>query len=550
MYTGVSGHKSLITASFPHTVVSKDIRRIELISHSIMVCVHVGRVSVFLTCIIALFLRAGAEPVVQTTLGEIHGISTEVTVGGVSYTVNRFLGIPFAEPPVGNLRFRKPQPLSQLTSPFNASKFGYICPQVALPGIPLDGIENEDCLHLNVYVPVRTADRPAGHAVMIWIYGGSFILGSSNTYDATALVAHGNVIYVTVNYRVGPFGFLSTKDENCPGNFGLWDQRLAIEWVNDHIAAFGGDVNRITIFGESAGGISTSIQGMYPGNKGLFQRLISQSGVSSVKFIHTTRDTMPLVHAIADKIGCQADDTLAIIECMRRSPWEQYMDAVSTMFLDPNLILFLIFDPVVDGELIKFDPKLLGEMEKEGPVEELEFFRKLDVINGFNRYEGGISMQYFTSADMNDFKPTSADMMTLIPMATVVFYQREVSTNVSKLIAHQYTDWSDPYNYESIRLQYCDIHGDAGFAVPAVSTSLLHAAGNRNNSYLYTFVPAPTHRFVTTPTWVPEADHGDEIQYMMGLLPIGTELNTPYENWERELSLTMMTYWTNFAKTG
>lgn len=499
-------------------------------------------------CIVFLFVNVKAAPVINTAIGEIHGISSQIMVKGQSVTVSKYLGIPFAEPPVGDLRFRKPVPLGgALGSPFNATSFGYICPQVTLPGLDVVGIQDEDCLYLNVYVPDQPADQPSGHAVMIWIYGGSFILGSANSYGADHLVALGNVIYVTFNYRVGPFGFLSTGDDNCPGNFGLWDQRLAMQWVNDHIGSFGGDTNRVTIFGESAGGISSIIHGMYPDNSGLFQRMIAESGVPAVKFIDMTRDTMPLVGAIATQLGCLETGSKDMITCMRQFSWREYMQAVSDMYQDPNLILFLAFDPVVDGEIIKHDPKLLDAMEKHTRLEELEFFRSLDLINGFNMYEGGVSMQYFTSSgDANNFEPSYDDMLTtLVPMANMVFYRRDFSSKINRLIAHEYTNWSDPYNYKEIRVQYAGIHGDAGFSVPAVTTSLLHAQGSDSNSYMYTFLPIPTHRFPTTPLWLPGADHGDEVAYVIGI-----ERLSGIQQWEIELSRIMMTYWANFAKTG
>lgn len=249
-------------------------------------------------------LGTNAVSVVNIGVGEIHGFPTQVVVAGSTYTVNKYLGIPYAEPPVGDLRFRKPVPRSSLASPYFATEFGHICPQIAVSGEHVDGVQDEDCLFLNVYVPERVADRTDGHAVMVWIYGGAFILGSSDTYDVEHLAAYGNVIYVTINYRVGPLGFLSTGDENCPGNFGMWDQRLALQWIKDNIAAFGGDVNRITVFGQSAGAVSATIHAMYPENQGLFQRIISQSGVAAVKFINMSRDMQPLVNAIAENLGC------------------------------------------------------------------------------------------------------------------------------------------------------------------------------------------------------------------------------------------------------
>ena len=509
-----------------------------------------GRYQTVLLCICVTVLyildNTGAVPRVTTTEGEIHGVTTQVTVAGSSYNVHKYLGIPFAEPPVGDLRFKKPEARkAALDSPFNATQFGPICPQIKVEGERVVGIEDEDCLYLNVYVPERSADLASGHAVMIWIYGGAFLLGSSNTYEAPHLAAYGNVIYVTINYRVGPLGFLSTMNDNCPGNFGLWDQRLAMQWVNRHISSFGGDVDRITVFGQSAGAISAVVHGMYPENRGLLHRVIAQSGVAEVKFIDMKRDTLQLVHAIADNLGCSDNDPSEIIDCMKKVTWQEYMDVINNMYLNPDNLLFMMFDPVVDGEMIKVDPKLLTEMSKEHNIEEVEFFQSLDLINGFCEFEGGVSMQFF-SDDMNNFQPTQETMVIdLIPMANYVFYRKMFSPEVGRLIAHEYTNWSDPYNYEHIRVQYAAIHGDAGFSVPAVVTSRLHASGGNDNSYMYTFLPVPTHRFPTTPDWLPGADHGDETAYIQGI-----EKLAGIQDWEIQLSYTLMTYWANFAKTG
>lgn len=217
------------------------------------------------------------------------------------------------------------------------------------------------------------------------------------------------------------------------------------------------------------------------------------------------------------------------------------------MYLNPDLILFMLFDPVVDGDYIRHDLKRLRQLSEDRQIDELEFYRSVDVINGFCEYEGGVSMQFFTNGEeLDNFRPTQEDMVnSLIPMATSVFYQRMFSPNINRLIAHVYTNWSDPYNYETIRNQYAGIHGDAGFSVPAVATSLLHAAGGNGNSYMYTFLPVPTHRFPTTPSWLPGADHGDETQFVLGV-----ESRTGVAEWEKQLSAILMTYWSNFAKTG
>ena len=156
----------------------------------------------------------------------------------------------------------------------NATYFGAICPQVAED--PNNPMQSEDCLFLNVYVP-KAIDRQ-GLSVMVWVFGGGFTTGYSHFYDGSRLTIEGDVIVVTFNYRVGLFGFLSLLHPSARGNWGLWDQKLAFQWVHDNILAFGGNRNSVTIFGQSSGGTSASYHSMIPSNRGLFQRVIAQSG--------------------------------------------------------------------------------------------------------------------------------------------------------------------------------------------------------------------------------------------------------------------------------
>ena len=189
-------------------------------------------------------------------IGTVIGQYENMYKGNDTYRVETYLGVPFAEPPINSLRLEKPEPLKVLESnPYNASYYRSICPQMEFYTLST-GTEDENCLYLNVFVPEGVPDGPDGYAVMVWVHGGGLVSGSSNEYHSAHLAATGNVIVVTINYRLGLFGFLSTSDENAPGNYGLYDQALAFQWVHDNIPNFGGDRNRVTIFGESAGAMS------------------------------------------------------------------------------------------------------------------------------------------------------------------------------------------------------------------------------------------------------------------------------------------------------
>ena len=192
---------------------------------------------------------APKSPVVATDDGPIRG----TTIGAMQ----AFLGIPYAAPPTGDLRWRAPQPNAGWQGVRDASKFGPHCPQVATPyGLPST---TEDCLFLNVFTPDKTnSGQPHLLPVMFWIHGGALVVGESDGYDPTALVAKG-VIVVTINYRLGALGFLThpalsaESPQGASGNYGLMDQQAAMRWVQRNIRHFGGDASNVTIFGESAG---------------------------------------------------------------------------------------------------------------------------------------------------------------------------------------------------------------------------------------------------------------------------------------------------------
>ncbi|XP_053396830.1 putative inactive carboxylesterase 4 [Mercenaria mercenaria] len=396
--------------------------------------------SVFI-CFIAFAVVLAQEITVSTTVGVITGTTEAATFDGNTYNVKQFLGIPYAKPPVGELRFKKPEPLPRLQSPFRATKFGFICPQIILPGEPLVGVQDEDCLHLNIFIPTQAPDNSDGHAVMVWIHGGAFILGSSDEYDAKILAGFGNVIVVTINYRLGPLGFFSTMDSSCPGNFGLWDQKMALNWVRDNIAPFGGDINRITIFGESAGAISGIMQGMLPENNNLFKRIIASSGSPSVRSMNCSRNTLTGATYMAGKVGCASGDTSAMIECLRKVSWQDYMAAINALNQNSDSIEYLIFDPVVDGDFIKHEPRDIYEKSKTSTYDELGLLKSFDLLAGMNEHEGAYYIMYFVGdVDPDEFMPTREEMRKfLLPAAMNLVYNRTFSESIMRLVESEYS---------------------------------------------------------------------------------------------------------------
>jgi para-nitrobenzyl esterase len=247
-----------------------------------------------------------ADPLrVETTTGPIRGVDNA--------TITAYLGIPYAEPPVGKLRWRPPQPRHPWRSELDATKFGKYCMQ----GKP-DSDQSkasEHCLSLNVFVPKKASQRP----VMVWIHGGANEGGASQYYDPTPLVETGDgVIVVTINYRLGAFGFLSHPALDAEGhaavNYGILDQQLALKWVRANIGRFGGDARNVTIFGESAGGLNVTTHLVSPLSKGLFDRAIIQSGGYQLD-TPTLAVSQALGTAFAERAGCK-DQSAACLRAL------------------------------------------------------------------------------------------------------------------------------------------------------------------------------------------------------------------------------------------
>jgi carboxylesterase type B len=259
------------------------------------------RVSLITICAAAATVLAASSPTPAT--GPIVSLDSGLFTGTTANGTNKFLGIPFAQPPVGDLRFRHPKPLGPYVGNHNATAFGLSCPQQAanlsLSGLPLATLEyletlgttstipiGEDCLFINVVAPAQ-ATSGSKLPVVVWIYGGGFEDGSSANVDGSTIVNHSialqkPVVYVSLNYRLAAFGFLASQEvkDGRVGNLGLWDQRLAFRWVQKYIHAFGGDPSKVTIWGQSAGAISVSLQMLTNGGntEGLFRAAFMQSG--------------------------------------------------------------------------------------------------------------------------------------------------------------------------------------------------------------------------------------------------------------------------------
>jgi len=320
---------------------------------------------------------------------EKKGLNVETRKGWVRGTlegdVRVFRGIPFAKPPVGPRRFGAPERPEPWRDVRDATRFGPASHQASRPLAPILGIlvdeENEDCLNLNVWAPAPAdgARRP----VMVWIHGGAWVIGSGSerTYDAAHLVRRGDVVVVTINYRLGPFGFLRTRELggeiDATGNEAMLDQVAALEWVRDEIAAFGGDPGNVTVFGESAGSVNIACLLTMPRARGLFHRAVLQSG--SLNLTRPPSTALGVTRQILADVGLSAADARRL----RDVPAKDLMGAANAV---AGRSVIPPFSPVADGELIPARPfAAIGDGSARGVplivgtnLEEMKLYRFLD----------------------------------------------------------------------------------------------------------------------------------------------------------------------------
>ncbi|HEX2297272.1 MAG TPA: carboxylesterase family protein, partial [Pseudonocardiaceae bacterium] len=282
-------------------------------------------------------LLAACAPAGEPRPGAVVNTEAGPVRGTLATDYRLFQGIPFAAPPVGELRWRPPQPVQRWSQPRDATKPGGVCAQVASPVADIAG-ENEDCLYLNVLAPDSAAPLP----VMVWLHGGGGTNGAGSYFDAHRLALGGDVVVVTINYRLGVFGAFGYPGLPGSGTFGLADQQAALRWVQRNIAVFGGDPGNVTVFGESFGAYSATAQLTSPGARGLFHRAALQSGLALHDYppgmIVPGSPAVPslwispaelagLGSSVAEQLGCA--DPATALECLRRRPARDLLPVTS-----------------------------------------------------------------------------------------------------------------------------------------------------------------------------------------------------------------------------
>lgn len=431
---------------------------------------------------------------VTTPAGHLGGIRETLTLPDFkSVTVTSFWGIPYAEPPIGSLRFRKPVAKQRIRGDYLlADTESVACaqnPAILKSWVAGPSAMSEDCLKLNVYVP----DTPRPFSVvklpvMVWFYGGAFLIGQTRIYDGRRLAALGNVIVVTVNYRLGPLGFLSTEDSVAPGNLGLWDQHVALRWVQNNIAAFGGNPDHVTVFGESAGGASSIYQLLYPGNKGLIRRAIAESGNALCPWGFQPLPGRVLAERLAERLKCEVTGSgvgrsQSIVDCLRTKPFLDIVTNSSVGTLEETLFR-AEWVPTLDGDFLKADPRdTLRWPPTLTDSGDLDLFRSVDLLIGTNNDDGeviaGITVQTFlmdrTGMTFQDNNLTSSVVTQyLFPQMTQDRYNVSCSVT-TRALERVYEDHDQVTERRRALQEILDSTSDFEFIMPALFTAGNHA---------------------------------------------------------------------------
>lgn len=445
----------------------------------------------------------------DTASGPVTGISTS--------SMREFLGIPYAAPPVGALRWKAPQPVTPWKTALDASHFSPSCIQQS------SSLKtSENCLYLNVYTPTQAGTYP----VMVWIYGGALVSGNSDQYDPERFVKQG-VVVVTFNYRLGALGFLATpalsaEQGGASGDYGLMDQQAALEWVKNNIANFDGDPDNVTLFGESAGGLSVLSQLVSPKSKTdkLFNRAIVESG----SYTYGVNHEQPLSQAeqfgtsFTKTVGCTSSVASQVTECLRS------ISAQDVLKNQGNAVVGYVPDTGTPTL-----PQSITAALTSGN------FYDVPVIEGTNKDESGIAVAaYF---DLQGHPVTPATYLT----------DMESLMSITPQTAQTYANEYPLANYgNNAGLALATLSTDFDFSCAALAQVNLLSKAAKVYGYEFNDPNAPTPFPQSAVSFPMGSMHGAEIPYLF----INPAAPVTFTAAQTSLSNSMVAYWTQFAKTG
>lgn len=480
---------------------------------------------------------------VTTPLGRIQGSQVPHYDNKILHV---FYGVPYAEPPQ---RFKKPQPMQPWNNTKSALFPGKICTQTIRPEVmetlPSTDV-SEDCLICDIYVPGHPSDQN-NKAVIIWFMGGEFQTGQTGLLPAADVTLDGDVIFVSVAYRVGIFGFLSTGDDTIPGNFGLWDQKMAIEWVKANIKSFGGDPSKITLAGYEAGAISVSLQAINPQNLGNFQRILVHSTFSNSKDI-LWHDASQYAQLLASKM-CQDNSgnvntftSQQIYDCLvSKSATE--LETTASMSLPYKRFGYSV-GPVIDNDfilettdfttLIPVDV-LISLVENEHFLKAYQELAPLEA-----RYKFLTAEKIPKAVICDNFIPYIINLLPGIQ-------NTNVRDGVIKLVCDEYTGSDETeQSRNAVRIM-----GDFFHYYPVTELLLKHSKTNLDkNTYLCLFAAkSPLDTFSNEIKWLTGTIDGDELAYLF-IVKMFQAIFPDISTEAIATAAAINSYWTNFIKTG
>ncbi|XP_074863518.1 neuroligin-3 isoform X4 [Carettochelys insculpta] len=438
------------------------------------------------------------SPTVNTHYGKLRGVRVPLP-SEILGPVDQYLGVPYAAPPTGEKRFMPPEPPSSWSGIRNATHFSPVCPQ-------------------NIHSAVPEIMLP------IWF--------TSNLDIVATYIQDPNedCLYLNI-YIPTEDGFLSTGDQAAKGNYGLLDQIQALRWISENIAFFGGDPLRITVFGSGIGASCVSLLTLSHHSEGLFQRAIIQSG-SALSSWAVNYQPVKYTSLLADKVGCNVLDTVDMVDCLRQKSAKELVE----QDIQPARY-HVAFGPVIDGDVIPDDPEILMEQGE---------FLNYDIMLGVNQGEG---LKFVEGVvDPEDGVSGSDFDYSVSNFVDNLYGYPEGKDTLRETIKFMYTDWADRDNPETRRKTLVALFTDHQWVEPSVVTADLHA---RYGSPTYFYAFYHHCQSLMKPAWS-DAAHGDEVPYVFGIPMIGPTDLFPcnFSKNDVMLSAVVMTYWTNFAKTG
>ncbi|XP_070394219.1 acetylcholinesterase-1-like [Dermacentor albipictus] len=466
---------------------------------------------------------ATSSVVVSTADGFLRGLSQTV----LGKDIQVFLGIPYAKPPVEELRFQKPQPLSPRDGVYDATGAKNSCIQSPYPkifDIPMK--LSEDCLYLNVWTPL--ASERLKLPVLVWLHGGMFTAGSAYEarYNGSALAALNDVAVVSCNFRLSVFGFLDANHTEAPGNLGLWDQLFVLQWVRRNIHAFGGDPHAVTLFGESSGARMTHAHVLSPHSRDLFHRVFLMStAMSHDTCVDTVAQSIAKGNVLSKAVGCGSFDlatnTSQALECLRRREAEEICTATQ-----------LTFRPTLETEFLPFLPSVASENE---------YFSTVDAMVSVTANEGP-----FVFLVLRDDEVVKDDLSTVggdLLKASVDSLMRTFFKDSFRAVATDYMKAIPADNKTALRQMVAGLMGDCFFNCPTRLFAEKYSAKGRK---VYAVVFAHRSRKSQLPEWF-GATHLQEVQFVFGIPFLGP---ANYTDEDREYSVYAMKSLTSFARTG